>query len=87
MNMRCMLDSVHPVGFLVFITALAAFVLMATDCKPATGPKLPGYCYEEALFVAAHLRCVDKAESLTESRSCRAEVDRSCGIAQQTRKP
>ncbi len=34
----------------------------------------------EAAYTAALVRCVDKAETLAESRACRASVDSSWGI-------
>ena len=39
----------------------------------------------EAAYTADHLRCVDKATTLEESRECRASVDRKYGIVQTTR--
>lgn len=35
----------------------------------------------EAAYTAAQLRCVDQAQTLAESRACRAEVDRQWGLA------
>ncbi len=39
----------------------------------------------EAAYTADHLRCVDKATTLAESKACRADVDRRYGIVQTTK--
>lgn len=79
-------QALSGVAVLVFIAAvgfIGVHCLMA--CKPAETGNLPRYCVDEALYTAALMRCVDKAQTLAESQMCRQQVDYSCGIRQTTR--
>ncbi len=55
-------------GLFVLLGALAA-------CSPAATA--------EADYTARLMRCVDKAETLAESKSCRAGVDTKLGVNQK----
>lgn len=82
---RDLRESLSGVAVLVFLAAvgfIAARILIGCKPRPADGPTLPGYCYDDKLFTAAHLRCVDRAATLEESRACRRAVDESCGITE-----
>ena len=48
-------------------------ILLLLACSPAATT--------EATYTAELLRCVDKSETITESRSCRAAVDVKFGVA------
>ena len=55
------------------VSALAV-ALLAGACEALAGCKPAASA--EAAYTGELLRCVDKAETLAESRACRAEVDK-----------
>lgn len=75
------------ISMMVFV-CLIAFLLIriAAGCAPREYAPLPPYCYEEPLYTAALVRCVDKSETLEESKSCRANVDKVCGITETVKR-
>jgi hypothetical protein len=60
----------------------ALALMLLTGCHDGAGPRVPGFCADEKLYTAALLRCVDKATTIVESKACRAEVDKTCGISE-----
>lgn len=81
---RDLSEALSGVAVLVFLGAVG-FILarILTGCTPRTyDAQYPSYCYEEALYTAAQLRCVDAARDLGESRECRRKLAESCGIAE-----
>lgn len=65
------------------VCIFAMFVWTCSGCigyRPPEVPSTPAYCRDEDLYAAALVRCVDKAKTRAESKSCRVEVDRTCGI-------
>jgi hypothetical protein len=71
--------------FLVFaiLLAAAAFCFFhAWGCSQPREPELPGYCASEHLYTLALLRCVDDAKTIEESRACRQDVNKACGITE-----
>lgn len=83
MNLRAFDSVATCIGalLLLFVAAFWVFVLLA-GCTPQSANSLPAYCTNEPLYTAALLACVDKSETLSESKSCRESVDRTCGITQ-----
>lgn len=65
----------YYVGIVIALTAVACFF---TQCLGCASLKSSGGI--EAAYTAALVRCVDKATTITESRACRAEVDRAYGV-------
>ena len=61
-------------GMLLFALWIA---VRLTGCASAT---------EEARYTTALLRCVDKSETLAESRACRERVDGDFGVTLTNRK-
>jgi hypothetical protein len=57
---------------------LGACMLMAR-CVSSCAAAAPT---AEAAFTAEHLRCVDRARTLAESRACRADVNRRWGVTE-----
>lgn len=62
-------------GFALF--ALGCLVHHVAGCRTPVPPEAA-----EAAYGAALLRCVDDAETLAESRSCRAKVNAEWGIVE-----
>lgn len=60
----------------LFLFAVAFLVGLLNGCASRDAAAA------EAAYTADHLRCVDKATTLAESRACRADVDRRYGIVQ-----
>ena len=52
--------------------------LASATAHAACTPRTPAQA--EAAYTAELLRCVDRAETLAQSRACRAEVDRRWGV-------
>jgi hypothetical protein len=73
-------EALSPIVFLVAGVGLIAIGLGFCD-----GCASPQAAAAEAAYTADHLRCVDKAATLEESRECRASVDRKYGIVQTVR--
>ena len=82
MNARTIGEAVPPVVFLVGVVGLLAIALGLCDCKAPEPGTLPAYCTDDKLYTAALLRCVDKSDTLAQSKQCREAVDYSCGIVQ-----
>ena len=80
MNGRTIGGTVAPVLGLFAVFGGLAFIVNNCGCAPREYAPLPGYCYEEALLTAKYLACVDKSATREESRLCRLEVDRTCGL-------
>lgn len=68
----------------IFLVAVAGMVALLNGCTPRTEQpaSLPDYCTVEAKYTKALLSCVEKADTLAESKQCRESVDYSCGIVQ-----
>lgn len=65
----------------VLIAALGGMSLAYFEaCTPASKPA-PAAIGAEAVYTAALLDCVDKSNTLAESRLCRATVDARWGIS------
>lgn len=68
------------------LLALAAGLHLATSlaCTPPTAPTagLPKYCFNDEAFARELERCPTKASTKAESRACRNEVHRACGVAE-----
>ncbi len=75
----------ETIAFAIVLGACAVIVAHCTSCS-APGPHVPAYCTDERLYTAALLRCVDKAATVAESRACRADVNKTCGITETVRK-
>lgn len=82
MNGRNIEQALTGVCVLVFLGAVLFIAAQLFGCRPPQPGALPAYCTEEALYTAALLRCVDKAETLAQSQMCRQNVDYTCGIRQ-----
>jgi hypothetical protein len=89
MNLRALDTALSSVIALLAVTVIGLFFFEhCTGCTPAApGPKLPSYCSSEPLYTAALLACVDKAETLSESKMCRETVDKTCGFTTTKRTP
>ncbi len=70
---------VGMVGAVVLVVGLL-FAVAWCGCAPASEPKLPAYCYSQSKFGDELQDCVKRAKVVEESRACRAEVHRRCGI-------
>lgn len=67
------------VGWVVgTLIAAAAITRVLVGCTPAVSA--------EARYTAALLRCVDKSETLAESKACRKQVDAAYGITETVAK-
>lgn len=81
-NARNLEEAITGIAVVIFIGAVAFILVQLNGCAAREQGSLPAYCYNEELYTAALLRCVDKAETLAESKQCREAVDNSCGIVQ-----
>lgn len=71
------------VEVVAFLFALGFLVALLDGCSPrGSEPPRPVYCAEESAYTAALVRCVDKAKTLEESKTCRRKVNADCGITE-----
>lgn len=66
----------------LFLCALGYIIFRSLGCRAPEPGSLPAYCTDDKLYTAALLRCVDKSDTLAQSKQCREAVDYSCGIIQ-----
>lgn len=69
-------------AFALFLFAVGVLVAHVAGCKPASEPKMPGYCYDATLLKAAVLRCTDKSSTREASRACKKDLLASCGVTE-----
>ncbi len=71
-------------AFLLAASAACFFAACGalSGCAQPREPELPGYCTSEKLYTLALLRCVDDAKTIEESKACRQDVNKTCGITE-----
>lgn len=63
--------------------AIITISLALGACLPAEAPeaqRLPEYCYDEDLLRAKVFACVASSETVDESKACRKQSLKTCGI-------
>lgn len=60
----------------------AMFIWTCSGCLGYRPPEVPSYCRDERAYTGALLLCVERSTTLEQSKACRLEVNKTCGITE-----